>query len=131
MHLGLREGAGYSEDHSFVIIPTRSGGDEGGVIPYRAVDTDFVEGASRVRQMIPGRGRERHFPNSASSSMVSLDSCVDDTLRVLTPSIYMVAMADLRARSLRDPCSRSEVRKGELLSLTCGTWSWSLPRAVW
>lgn len=40
-------------------------------------------------------------------------------------------MADLRARSLREPFSSSEVRKGVSLLRTWGTASWRDPMAVW
>jgi hypothetical protein len=54
-----------------------------------------------------------------------------ETRRVLTPSIYMLAMAALRARSLRLPFSRRVVLKGASLPRTWGMARSSPPIEVW
>jgi hypothetical protein len=95
-----------------------------------SIDAYFVISASRLMYSVGGRARERHFWNSKSSCLLSSETSPEEiskphnssmilvTRRVLTPSAYMVAMADLRERSVQEPHSSKEEEKTEELSRT-------------
>lgn len=90
---------------------------------------------------ISGSGRLRHSSNWTSSSEVRRDtwqevtsipqsfSMTVVTRRVETPWRYISAMATLRERSVREPCSKRLLWPE--LSRTCGTFRLSLPKEVY
>ena len=128
--LGLGEGAGDTKDDALAVIPPYSNGNEGGAVAHVTGDTDFVVGGVKEEMgdlgkkagapffelLIEGGGRFETWVEETSKPQSSPITLV--TRRVLTPWMYISAMAALRERSLRLPFSSNEVLKGASLPRT-------------
>jgi hypothetical protein len=139
---GFGDGGRDAQDEAVGVVAADADGGENGAVADRPLEAGFDGGGVEDEEGDFGQGRDRHFSNSASSSAVRRETWVEEisspqsslrtasTRRVETPWRYISAMAALRARSTREPLSRSEVRKGSGVERVWGTRRLSLPIGV-
>lgn len=120
--LGLGQRATDTEDHAFAVIAADPVGDKCGAVTDNTVDTDFVVGGIKGHLFDRRQQAGAPFLEFGVELLVEVGDLAGgdleaahllhnpgDTTSAAPPSTYIVAKADLRARSLREPFSSNDV----------------------